>query len=85
MRWKADMLLADAQHVCRIHWDVSQLSLDIFELRKGLWENGSKVKNGQYYRADCTVKGIVGAADLKFELWFKDVLCGDEVVTVEWQ
>ena len=85
MHWKADMLLADAQYVCQVNNDLSQLALDSVELRKGLWENGLKVKNGQYYRATCTVKVIVGAADLKFELWVKGVLCGDGVVTVEWQ
>ena len=85
MHRKADKLLADAQYVCQINNDLSQLAPDSFESRKGLWENGFKVKNGQYYRAICTVKVIVGAADLKFEMWSNDVLYGEEVLTVEWQ
>ena len=85
MRWKADMLLADAQYVCRINYDLSQLSLNQFQLKKGLWENGSKVKNGKYYRAKQTIKVIVDAADLRFEVWYDGVRYGDKVVTVEWQ
>ena len=85
MHWKADMLLADAQHVCLIHFDLSQLALDSFESKKGPWKNVMKLKDRQYYRASYTIKVIVGAADLKFEVWYKGVLYGGEVVNVEWQ
>ena len=79
------MLPADAQHVCLINFNLSQLALDSFEPQKGPWKNVLKVKNRQYYRASYTIKVIVGAADLKFEVWYKGVLYGEEVVTVEWQ
>ena len=85
MPWKADLILADAQWVCLINFDLSKLGLDSFESKKGPWKNVLKLKNRQYYRASYTIKVIVGAADLKFEVWYKGVLYGEEVVTVEWR
>ena len=85
MHRKADILLADAQYVCRINYDLSQLALDKFESRKGLWENGLKFKDRHYYRFNHTLNFIVGAADLRFEVWDNGVLYGEEVVNVEWQ
>ena len=79
------MLLADAQRVCQINCDSTQLALASFVSRKRPRGNGLKSKDRQYYEAACTIKVIVGAADLKFEVWYEDVLCGEEVVTVEWQ
>ena len=85
MHRKADMLLADAQYVSRIKIDLSQQALDSFELKKQPRKSGLKSKDRQYYEAEGTVKVIVGAADLKFEVWYKGVLLDEEVVTVEWQ
>ena len=76
--------LADAQYVCRIHFDLTNLGLDKFEIKKSPSKNFLNLQKRKYYRAYCDTKIIIEAADLKIEVWFNGKQYGEEYVSVDW-
>ncbi|KAK3172740.1 hypothetical protein OEA41_006064 [Lepraria neglecta] len=82
-RLPINTLNADASSVCRIKYDLSNVPLDQFEMKKGPSE---KLKfNGQpYYNIHHEAKITVGPADLKFEIWYKGAQYGKDNIAVEW-
>ena len=75
---------ADANLVCHICFDLTDLGLDKLEARKG--PTGKFFKRDQkYYRATFETKFIIGAAaDLKIEVWFKGRQYNEKYVSVDW-
>jgi hypothetical protein len=67
--------------LCQVHTNLEGVSEKEFELKnKRAWQGEV------YYLATFTVKVIVGSADLKFELWFKDkrYTGTHDPISVEW-
>jgi len=42
-------------------------------------------KGQPYYEAEYDIKVIIGATDLKFELWFRNKQYGEKYLEVEWE
>lgn len=77
--------IADATHVCKLKADLNKLSLDVFEAKRSPGKMKIPIFKGQpYYEAEYDIKVIIGATDLKFELWFRNKQYGEKYLEVEW-
>lgn len=75
---------ADVEPVCTILSDLSKIDLNKMESKK-VSSKILKFKRERYYEGDYDVKVIIGATDLKFELWLQGVKCmGGNEIGVEW-
>ena len=78
-------LQADVSPVCNIVSDLESVGLDKFNKKKAP-RKISGFKSQPYYEACYKIKVIIGAADIKFELWFQGVQYMDQkYIDVEWE
>lgn len=72
---------AGVYKLCQVYANLEGVSESEFQLKnKRAWQGEA------YYIATFTVKVIVGPADLKFELWFKDKRYNGthDPISIEW-
>lgn len=69
--------------LCTIKVDMSAVGLDKFDAREAP-DSSPGFEGRPYYYAPCQLKVIIGAADLKFEVWFKGIQYGEKYIDVEW-
>lgn len=75
----------DVNLVCSINADLNSVDLDNFVAKKAPRKT-SGFKSQPYHQARYKIKMIIGAAGLKFELWFKGVQYMEEkYIDVEWE
>ena len=80
----AKTLLADAEYLCRVEFDMTGLRLEDLETMKGPKKGLLKVQNRKYHRANFEIRMIIGSADLRFEVWFKGKRYGESHVSIDW-
>ena len=75
--------LADAEYLCRVDFNVTDLGMAAFDVMRGP-RKGCLQPREKFYRAHFEVKMIMGATDVRFEAWNKGVKYGDNHVTIDW-
>ena len=70
--------------VCTVLSDLSKIDLKKLDAKK-VSSKLLKFRRQRYYEGDYDLKVIIGATDMKFELWLQGVKCmsGNEI-GVEW-
>lgn len=82
--WRGKSISADAKENCRIEADLTSLGLDQLKVEKAPSKSLLNFKVQKYYRADFETRFIVGAADLKAEIWFKGKPYGEKYISIKW-
>lgn len=63
--------LEDIFVLCVAISDLSEVNISDFDKKEGKRKKWGMQSGDTYYESICDVKFVIGAADAKFELWFK--------------
>jgi hypothetical protein len=74
-------LTGGVQELCILESDLSE-----FDLYGGDFEETKEYfpKKKHYFTAKYEIRVIVGPADIRFELWFRNRKCGENSISVRW-
>lgn len=77
-------ILDDANLVGNTEFYLSDIGLDKLKVRRCPEEIEKKYGHREYHQLKCETKIMIGAADLKFEVWCSGKRYGEERVSIDW-